>query len=299
MCVRRSPDRTRSRPPCNALRRRAAHGRARKRVTFTRLIASALLSGGCAHDPGGLTAPPVAAHGTLVVAVTTTGDDVGMDGYLVIGTDGDSARVASTGSVVLSGLAAGPRRVALAAIPGNCIVDGASSRDVSVAAEVDTRVVFAVRCVSWASLPAGVAAVVGEWRARSWEFLTVPDAPPTTAPPVDLVAMGVSGILKLSRTGGADLRWDWRETYRWWGPNAATVFAGRARAVINILDAVTESVESPFDCDLGDCDGPLHGSYTVARDGDVLVLTSAAQVGFYYVTGPDLRWSRLTLERVR
>jgi hypothetical protein len=278
--------------------------RAPATVLFRLTVAAgaAGLVGGCTADPTGTTPLPIGDHGTLVVAVTTTGDDVEAAGYLVrIGLDLDSARVASTGRVVLTGLEVGTHRIALLAVPGNCVVEGGGARDVRVAADAEAGVAFAVRCMPWASLPAGVVAVAGDWRARTWEFIPDPSLGSPQALSYELIGMGVTGTLRISPATGTGVRWEWHETYRWWASDLATVITGRASTGADALtlDAVAESIDTHFECDLGDCEGPLHGSYHVAREDDALVLTRTALVSFYYVNGPYLRWSRLTLERIR
>jgi len=86
--------------------------------------------------------------GALAVSAITTGSSLDPDGYTVT-VDGDqSSRIATTGVVTFTGLAAGNHSVALSGVAGNCAVGGDNPRTVTVVAGVLGTTAFTVGCTA-------------------------------------------------------------------------------------------------------------------------------------------------------
>ncbi len=89
-------------------------------------------------------APP--ATGGLNVSAATSGPSPDPDGYGVT-VDGDAGRpIAASGSVAVSGLAAGSHLVGLAGVAANCTVEGDNPRSVEVVAGGVVPVDFLIEC---------------------------------------------------------------------------------------------------------------------------------------------------------
>jgi len=162
-----------------------------------------------------------------------------------------------------------------------------------MAAAATNAVQFDVYCIRLiegtpTDLPAGI------WEAIHWEFFEHPDY---TNPIEDMILDGLSGTLLVSAEADNDLNWMWRETYRWWGPDRPTIFTGRAHTDGGLIRSDVISAVSEFECDWGDCDGPLHGLNRVLLSGDTLVIAHDGPTKYYDVVGPFEAWSRLTLVR--
>jgi len=130
-------------PTC--ARRRSQFPAAVRVVPGVRVCFAALLAG-CSDDPS--SAPREPAISTLRVTVSTTGDDIDTDGYLVIiDRTREPLPVESNGSVTFSGLAMGPHTVDLTEVAPNCVVDGGSSVVVTISSPgVPVAADLHVRC---------------------------------------------------------------------------------------------------------------------------------------------------------
>ena len=101
-----------------------------------------------APRPDALSFPSLPLPGALAVSAITTGSSLDPDGYTVT-VDGDqSSRIATTGVVTFTGLAAGDHRVALSDVAGNCAVGGDNPRTVTVVAGVLGTTAFTVGCTA-------------------------------------------------------------------------------------------------------------------------------------------------------
>jgi hypothetical protein len=144
--------------------------------------------------------------------------------------------------------------------------------------------------------PSDGHALLGTWTAMHWEF----DADSAFETAYDMIPAGLDGMLEITEGDSiGEVRWSWRETYRWWGPDRPTLFDGHATLVGPSILSTVDDVRSEFECDWGDCEGPLHGEYRAWQDGDRLVIRRAERVDFYNTEGPFRRWTRLTLQRSR
>ena len=117
------------------------------------VAAGAVVAGTACHDaegprPDALSFPSLPLPGALAVSAITTGSSLDPDGYTVT-VDGDqSSRIATTGVVTFTGLAAGDHRVALSGVAGNCAVGGDNPRTVTVVAGVLGTTAFTVSCTA-------------------------------------------------------------------------------------------------------------------------------------------------------
>lgn len=90
--------------------------------------------------------PPVT--GGIRVTTTTTGNSPDPDGY-AFAVDGSATQpVGTTATATVVGLATGDHTLTLSGIAGNCAVQGANPRPVSVAAGATAEVAFAVTCTA-------------------------------------------------------------------------------------------------------------------------------------------------------
>ena len=101
-----------------------------------------------APRPDALSFPSLPLPGALAVSAITTGSSLDPDGYTVT-VDGDqSSKIATTGVVTFTGLAAGNHSVALSGVAGNCAVGGDNPRTVTVVAGVLGTTAFTVGCTA-------------------------------------------------------------------------------------------------------------------------------------------------------
>jgi Tol biopolymer transport system component len=91
------------------------------------------------------TAPRV---GDLVVAVSTSGEDIDLDGYELTVSGTDARAVGPNQTLLVRDVPAGTRVVALSGVAENCTVAGGPVREVSVASGSSTSVTFAVTCAA-------------------------------------------------------------------------------------------------------------------------------------------------------
>src|SRR5690606_25980122 len=104
------------------------------------VLVTATLLLGCNGD-----SMPPHTPGSVVVTVTTTGDDVDADGYSI--TLGSQERsVQASGSTTLDGPEAGSYDVTVGAAAANCSVGGDATRSVTVSEAQSTSVSFEVEC---------------------------------------------------------------------------------------------------------------------------------------------------------
>lgn len=102
---------------------------------------------GCTEDGIG-TGPTMPSIGTLVIEVSTSGQDVDSDGYLVL-VDGSSSRsIEVNGSVTLSDLSTGDHVVALTGVAENCTVGGVNPRTLTLASGEMAQSAFEVNCIA-------------------------------------------------------------------------------------------------------------------------------------------------------
>ena len=117
------------------------------------LAAATVVVGTACHDaeaprPDALSFPSLPLPGALAVSAITTGSSLDPDGYTVT-VDGDqSSKIATTGVVTFTGLAAGNHSVALSGVAGNCAVGGDNPRTVTVVAGVLGTTAFTVGCTA-------------------------------------------------------------------------------------------------------------------------------------------------------
>ena len=117
------------------------------------VAAATVVAGTACHDaeaprPDALSFPSLPLPGALAVSAITTGSSLDPDGYTVT-VDGDqSSKIATTGVVTFTGLAAGDHRVALSDVAGNCAVGGDNPRTVTVVAGVLGTTAFTVGCTA-------------------------------------------------------------------------------------------------------------------------------------------------------
>src|SRR5947199_288635 len=115
------------------------------------VAAATVVAGTACHDaeaprPDALSFPSLPLPGALAVSAITTGSSLDPDGYTVT-VDGDqSSRIATTGVVTFTGLAAGDHRVARTGVAGNCSVRGDNPRTVTVPAGGTGSTTFSVSC---------------------------------------------------------------------------------------------------------------------------------------------------------
>jgi len=235
------------------------------------------------------------AVGTLVVATVATGTDLDTNGYFLrIGAvrASSTVRIGPNDTLAISGLPPGTVALDLYDVSLNCWLNGESQRRAGIPAGGVATVTWVVVCEPWPKEP-NAEALVGVWEATRWEFFADSGLGSLLE---DVMANGMAGTLTVTRTGAAEILWQWRETYRWWGPDRPTVIHGHAMVGTDFLISVVDSATSEFDCDWGDCDGPLHGEHNFfvwTEDG--LVITRPQPVVLAY--RPNLAWTRLTLAR--
>lgn len=254
------------------------------------------------HGPEALS---VRQFGSLTVLTKTTGEDLDLDGYSVSLDGANGATETPIGldaTITLSGITAGPRTVRLGGISPNCrvvhdAVSGGEERAVVISSS-GASVAFTVVCERRPDGPGNSAALSGTWTAVRWEFFPLPGTTlPWNRTSDDVIAGGVTGTLTVTASGESEVSWRWREWYRWWGPDRPTTFEGRAVVGAGSLVASVGRVQSEFECDMGDCDGPLHGAHAFQRTGDTLVITHVGSIGYYAVIGPSPASTKLTLVR--
>jgi Tol biopolymer transport system component len=85
--------------------------------------------------------------GSILVSTVTSGPDQDNDGYSVIVERVGTSPVPTNGTRDITGLREGQYTVTLAGLSGNCAVDGASVRTVSITFATTAQVAFAIRCV--------------------------------------------------------------------------------------------------------------------------------------------------------
>lgn len=86
------------------------------------------------------------AVGSLVVTTTTSGPDPDSDGYQVLLEASDRGQIGTAGTLVLTGVAAGPRTVVLTGVKGNCSAVGTMRQEVTVVAGEASTAAFNVTC---------------------------------------------------------------------------------------------------------------------------------------------------------
>jgi hypothetical protein len=94
--------------------------------------------------------------GTVAVRVTTTGDSIDADGY-VVALDGDSLTVAADDSVAFAGIRPGMHDVELLDVAPNCSVPDGTIVTVDVPSAGEVLALFAVVCTVPSSVPPGLA----------------------------------------------------------------------------------------------------------------------------------------------
>jgi len=87
------------------------------------------------------------AVGSLEVTASTTGEDLDTDGYTLTLDSGESAALAPDSSVTIADLEEGSYQAELSGLRGNCTVDGANPRSVTVTRGDTTSTTFAVVCL--------------------------------------------------------------------------------------------------------------------------------------------------------
>lgn len=282
------------------------------------VVSVALIAVACAGDnvtrPNPISpapAPPPPAHavqfGSLVINVSTDGVDLDRDGYVLQITAADavqSLQVKAIDSVRIDPIRAGRIVVELTEVAPNCWVGSGRQRQDSVRSNQSTTIDLTVSCESMSGAMSNAASFVGVWEARSWEFFRDPEL---TSSFEDVIAGGMAGTLTVRLEGGSVLQWQWRETYRWWGPDRPTLIWGHAEVGVDAfgfsradaLVARADSGMSEFECDWGDCDGPLHGEYRFVLTASRLVVTRERPIRYYDIAQPLDAWVRLVLERVQ
>ena len=85
--------------------------------------------------------------GALTVTSSTAGPDPDPDGYTVT-VHGDARSLAPNATTTIGGLAAGTESVALTGVAGNCAVQGANPRSVTITSGDTTFTTFAVSCTA-------------------------------------------------------------------------------------------------------------------------------------------------------
>ena len=267
------------------------------------LLALLSFAAACAGDrvtrPGLTTLDPSPEIGSLAVWVSTIGTDLDADGYVltIAAADGTyTRRVTATDSVVMDRVLVGALSVELSDLAPNCWVLGRRRTD-SIKSSTLTTISFAITCLSASGDLDSPSAFVGVWEAKSWEFFKDPNL---SASFEDVIAGGMAGTLTVTNDGGTEIKWQWRETYRWWGPDRPTVVTGHAEVGVGSLRSVVDHHVSEFECDWGDCAGPLHGEYRFVMTASRLVITQLEPVHYVASLYDDRdAWSRLVLERVQ
>jgi hypothetical protein len=92
-------------------------------------------------------APPAPNAGTLQVTITTGGPTPDPDGYSISLDGGAGQPVATSATVTLPNIAAGPHAVQLLGVASNCDVTGQNPRSLAITAGQATAVTFTVTCV--------------------------------------------------------------------------------------------------------------------------------------------------------
>jgi len=91
-------------------------------------------------------AAPVPGAGTLRITTTTSGPDADPDGYAIKLDGGADQPIPVNAETILSNLAPGAHSVELGGLSGNCTLQGANPRQVTVTSGATTDVPFAVTC---------------------------------------------------------------------------------------------------------------------------------------------------------
>ena len=94
----------------------------------------------------------IANTGSIHVSTATSGPDPDPDGYVVTVGDVSKAEMPANGTASISDVREGTYPVTLAGLSGNCVVDGANVRTVSITFGATVEVAFAIRCVAPGSL---------------------------------------------------------------------------------------------------------------------------------------------------
>ena len=94
----------------------------------------------------------VANTGSIHVSTATSGADPDPDGYVVTVGDVSKAEMPANGTASISDVREGTYPVTLAGLSGNCVIDGANVRTVSITFGATVEVAFAIRCVAPGSL---------------------------------------------------------------------------------------------------------------------------------------------------
>jgi hypothetical protein len=216
-----------------------------------------------------------------------------------------SRKVNRIDSVRIDLIPAGAIAVELTEVAANCWVGSGRQRADLITSGQTTTIYVPVTCEPMSGVLSNASSFAGVWEAQSWEFFKDREL---TSPYEDVIAGGMAGTLTVTNDGGSKIQWHWRETYRWWGPNRPTLIWGHAEVGVddygftraNALSAGADSVRSEFECDWGDCEGPLHGDYRFVLTPVRLVITRVLPIPYYtiFATRNDA-WLRLVLERVQ
>jgi plastocyanin len=143
------------------------------------VLALVLAAAGCDGSPTG-----ESGIGSLRVSVSTTGEDLDLDGYVVRVDGVDSQTVSVAGTQVFSNLAAGEHLVELSGVAENCLASPGNSRSVTVVGGETAEVVFALDCVAIQWGQASVAMYAsGPWDYGP-EFGFAPESVTVTDPVV-------------------------------------------------------------------------------------------------------------------
>ena len=94
----------------------------------------------------------IANTGSIHVSTATSGPDPDPDGYFVTVGGVSKAEMPANGTASISDVREGTYPVTLAGLSGNCVVDGANVRTVSITFGATVEVAFAIRCVAPGSL---------------------------------------------------------------------------------------------------------------------------------------------------
>ncbi len=115
----------------------------RPKLVFASVILATLA--GCGGGDS-LTVPPTV--GNITLTATTTGVDPDPDGYTISVDGTDRGTLPATGTVTVEDLAPGSHTVGLSGVSGNCLVDGANPRAVTVTAGESASLAFTITCTA-------------------------------------------------------------------------------------------------------------------------------------------------------
>jgi hypothetical protein len=241
---------------------------------------------------------PRTETGAIDLAISTQGPDtLAPASYTIKLTTGQTLKAPVNGVVQVTGVTAGVVTIVIDDVPEACWVSGSRKIDTQVYANRVTYASFSVFCIQ-VGFGTGLNLPIGVWDAVSWEFSTTPDFSHQAD---EMISSGLSGTLTVTPSASAPVTdnvtdWRWRETYRWWGPDRPTVFQGHAWVDDKFVRASVTDVQTEFECDWGDCNGPLYDRSRLSLSGDTLVILHDGPVSYYNFSSV-VAWSRLMLIR--